>query len=169
MTHPVAEPLTEHRTLVLGRTFEVPVTRVYAAVSEPLERALIGTLGDDHVVLIDESDFRIGGRDLFRFGPRRAPAFTAEALFHQIVPQSLIVSTEIVHAGEICISVELVSLALTDRGGETDLKLTAQVLSLSGNESLTDAASYRHQAFIEGLARHLGTPGHDRRRPVSRR
>jgi len=163
------QPVTQHGTIVLGGTFEVPAARLYAAISDPLERALIGTLGDDHVMLIDESDLRVGGRDFYRFGLKGAPAFRAEAIFHQVVPQSLIVATEIVHSGEICIAVDLVSLVLEEHAGATDLRLTAQSLSLCPDEDLVDAAGARHQAFIDALARHLGTPGRDRRRPLSRR
>lgn len=162
-------PPAQYGTLVLGGRFEVPAARLYAAVSDPLERALVGALGDDQVMLLDESDFRVGGRDFYRFGLKGAPAFRAEVIFHQIVPRSLIVATEIVHTGELCVSIELVSLVLVEQSGATELKLTAQTLSLCGDEDLADAAGSRHQAFIEALSRHLGSPTRDQRRPFSRR
>ena len=168
----IPDPLSsmpQHGTLVLRGSFAVPAERLYVAVSDPLERALVGTLGDDHVMLIDESDFRIGGRDFYRFGLRGAPAFRAEAIFHQIVPRSLIVATEIVHSGGICISVELVTLVLSERAAESDLRLTAQVLSLCADEDLADAASARHQAFIAALGRHLGAASRDQHHPFPRR
>lgn len=169
MTTLPPRPVAQHGTLVLGGSFEVPAARLYAAISDPLERALIGTLGNDHVMLIDESDFRVGGKDYYRFGLKGAPAFRAEAIFHQIVPQSLIVATEIVRTGEIYVSIELVSLVLAERVGATDLKLTSQTLTLCDDEDLADAASARHQAFIDALTRHLGTPTLDQHRPFSRR
>jgi uncharacterized protein YndB with AHSA1/START domain len=169
MTPDTPSSAPQHGTLVLRGSFEVPAERLYAAVSDPLERALVGTLGGDHVMLIDESDFRVGGRDFYRFGLKGAPAFRAEAIFHRIVPRSLIVATEIVHSGGICISIELVTLVLSEQGTASDLKLTAQVLSLCADEDLADAASARHQAFIEALGRHLGTANRDGQRPFSRR
>ena len=169
MIAPVSHVAAQHGTLVLGGSFEVPAARLYAALSEPLERALVGTLSDEHVVLIDESDFRVGGRDFYRFGLKGAPAFRAETIFHRIVPQALIVATEIVHTGETCVSIELVSIAIFERAGATALRLTAQVLSLCADEDLADAASTRHPALIEALTRHLGAPARDQRRPFSRR
>ncbi|MGE0770054.1 MAG: SRPBCC domain-containing protein [Hyphomicrobiaceae bacterium] len=158
----------QHGTLVLVTSFAVPVARVYAAVSEPLERARIGILGDELVTLIDESDFRVGGRNVYRFGPKGSPDFRAETLFHRIVAPSLIVATEIVHAGEACVSIDLVSLAFSERAGETDLKLTAQVLSL-GPDDVTDVAGARHQAFIDALGRYLGAPARGQRHSSTRR
>jgi uncharacterized protein YndB with AHSA1/START domain len=155
MTLDLPNPTPQHGTLVLGGRFGVPPERLYAAISDPLERALVGTLGSEHVMLIDESDFRIGGREFYRFGLKGAPAFRAEAIFHQIVAPSLIVATEIVHSGSICVSVELVTLVLAERAHTTDLRLTAQILSLCADEDLGDAASARHQAFIDALERHL--------------
>lgn len=169
MTASAPRPAPQHSTLVLGSTFEVPPVRLYAAISDPLERALIGTLGDGHVTLIDESDFRVGGRDYYRFGLKGAPAFRTEAIFHQIVPQTLIVATEIVHSGEMCIAIELVSLVFEERAGATDLKLTAQSLALCPDDDLIDAASGRHRSFIDALGRHLGTHGREQRRPFSRK
>ena len=169
MPSPPPDSAAQHGTLVLGCRFDVPPARLYAAISDPLERALVGTLGDAQIRLLDESDFRVGGRDFFRFGLKGAPAFRAEAIFHRIVPQALIVSTEIVHTGETCVSVELVSLTLAGRGDATHLKLTTQFLSLGADEDLADAASSRHQALLDALTRHLGTPPRDRGRAFSRR
>jgi uncharacterized protein YndB with AHSA1/START domain len=169
MTSDLPSPVPQHGTLVLGGSFEVPADRLYAAVSDPLERALVGTLGGDHVMLIDESDFRIGGREFYRFGLKGAPALSAKAIFHQIVPRSLVVATEIVHSGNICVSFELVTLVLAERDRVTDLTLTAQSLSLCADDDLSDAASARHQAFIEALGRHLGVFSRDQSYPFPRR
>jgi len=170
MTDRAPFPRRHHGTIVLGRTLEVPVARVYAALSDPLERARMGAAGDRHVLVVEESDFRIGGRDVYRFGPKGAPLLRAEVVYHQIVPGSLIVATEIVHAEDICVSVTLVTVDLREHhDDDTDVKLTAQLLALSDDEDLVDTSNGRHQDFIDNLARHLGVTGRDRGRPISRR
>ncbi len=159
----------EHRTIVLGGTFEVPAPRLYAALTEPLERARMGASGDRYARIIDETDFRVGGRDAFRFGLKGRPRLQGEAVYHQIVPSALIVSTEIVHAGETCVSIELVTLQLSARDLETDVKLTVQLLSLADDEDLVDEAGARHSALLDDLGRTFGTSRRDRGRPFSRR
>ncbi|MEZ5815778.1 MAG: SRPBCC domain-containing protein [Hyphomicrobiaceae bacterium] len=169
MTNPPRQHTAEHRTVVLGRTLNGSLDRIYAAVSEPLERARIGAAGDGCVLLLDESDFRVGGRDAFRFGPKGNPRFHGEAIYHQIVPRALVVATEVVHAGDHCVSVTLTTLALLRKGEDTDLKLTAQVLALCDDPDLIDEAGARHQAWIETLAEHFGAAPEKRRRPFLRR
>jgi uncharacterized protein YndB with AHSA1/START domain len=169
MTQLASKPALEHRTIVLGRTFAVPIERVYAALTDPLERARMGASSDRYALIIDAADHRVGGRDCFRFGLKGQPRLRGEAIYHRIEPPTAIIATEIVHADEICVSVSLVTLALGRRGAETDVKLTVQLLSLTDDEDLADEAGARHAALLEDLARHLGTPSRDRRRPFSRR
>ncbi len=169
MTDGASKTAAEHRTIVLGRNLEVPIGRVYDALTDPLERARMGASGDRYALIIDEADHRVGGRDCFRFGLKGQPRLRGEAIYHLIAPPSLIVTTEIIHADALCVSVSLVTIDLRQRGLETDVKLTAQLLSLADDEDMVDEAGARHSALLDDLARHLGTPGRDRRRSFSRR
>ena len=169
MTDRASKPSTEHRTLVLGRTFDVPIARVYGALTEPLERARLGAAGDVFALVLDESDVRIGGRDCFRFGPKGNPRLRGETVYHWIEAPRLIVATETIYAEATCVSIAMVTHELREHAGATDLKITVQHLSLIDDEDLIDEAGARHPALIDNLARHLGTPGRDQRRPFSRR
>jgi uncharacterized protein YndB with AHSA1/START domain len=169
MTDQAIKPTAEHRTLVLGRTFEVPIQRVYGALTDPLERARLGAAGDRFALILDESDVRIGGRDCFRFGPKGDPRLRGETVYHWIAAPLLIVATETVYAEATCVSVAMVTCELREHRAATDLKMTVQLLALTDDEDLADEAGARHPALIDNLARHLGTPGRDQQRTFSRR
>jgi uncharacterized protein YndB with AHSA1/START domain len=169
MTEPAIMQTAEHRTLVLGRTFEVPIQRVYSALTDPLERARLGASGDNFALILDASDVRIGGRDCFRFGLRGEPRLRGETVYHWIAVPSLIVATETIYAEATCVSVAMVTHELREHRDATDLKMTVQLLALTDDEDLADEAGARHTALIDNLARHLGTPGRDQQRTFSRR
>jgi uncharacterized protein YndB with AHSA1/START domain len=144
-----------HSTMVLGRAFDATVARLYAALSDPAERALVGAAGDATVVVLDEADFRVGGREAFRFGSRINPRFRGQSLYHDIVPERRIVSTDMVYEREQLLSITVATLELEGEGCRTRVKLTAQIAWLDGADAL-DEPTLRYDTLLANLERHVG-------------
>jgi uncharacterized protein YndB with AHSA1/START domain len=74
----------QHPTIVLERTYPAPLERVFPEFADPVARARWSPPSND-VLIYDQTDFRAGGRDLFRCGPQNDPKFRGEVLYHLIV------------------------------------------------------------------------------------
>ncbi|HEY6719884.1 MAG TPA: SRPBCC domain-containing protein, partial [Reyranella sp.] len=80
----------QHGTIRLERRYKAPPARVFAAWAEPKARAKWDVPG--RWVIAEQSfDFREGGRELKRFGPKDDPRFVTDTLYLDIVPQRRIV------------------------------------------------------------------------------
>jgi uncharacterized protein YndB with AHSA1/START domain len=63
-----------HATITLERTLRAPPARVFAAWANADERRRWDHPGAGWVVAEHQQEFRVGGRELTRFGPRAIPA-----------------------------------------------------------------------------------------------
>jgi uncharacterized protein YndB with AHSA1/START domain len=151
----MGDPLTQHSTLVQARSFEAPAARVFRAVSDPIERMRIYAAGAELTVAFEQLDLRVGGRDVFRFGRGNSLRFRGESIYHDIVPERRIVSSDIVSEGDVRLWVAATTLELTPMGPRTQLKLTAQVVWLDGADAV-EGSDACYAALLAGLDRHLG-------------
>ncbi len=62
-----------HETVIIERTGDAPVARVYAAYVDPIARAKWGVPSDTAVLLYDTTSFKVGGYDRFQCGDRKRP------------------------------------------------------------------------------------------------
>jgi uncharacterized protein YndB with AHSA1/START domain len=152
---------TEHRTVVLGASVVAPTERVYAALTDPLERQLLGAAGDIGVLLLDASDVRVGGEDVLRFGPRGDPCFEVSARYLDLVPGRRIVTSDVISHAARPIVVSMTTIEIAPGGTATRVRLTSQRLNLGGDLADTPAIS-PYEILMDCLARYLGMP--DRRR-----
>ena len=146
---------SHHSTIVLARSFELAVERVYAAIADPAERRIVWGAGDAMRLLFDEADFHIGGRDIYRFGLPGAPRFRGQSIYHDIVPACRIVSTDTVWEGATLISTALTTIELDSPGHGTQLKITSQLVWLDDGDEAAGADA-RLSTLLDNLARHLG-------------
>ena len=80
----------QHGTIRLERRYKAAPARVFAAWAEPRARAKWDVPG--RWVIAEQSfDFREGGRERKRFGPRDDPRLVADTLYLDIVPDRRIV------------------------------------------------------------------------------
>ena len=75
----------QHGTIRLERRYKAPPARVFAAWAEPQARAKWDVPGR-WVIAEQTFDFREGGRELKRFGPKGDPHLVADTLYLDIVP-----------------------------------------------------------------------------------
>lgn len=145
---------THHSTMVLGHTFNAPVGRVFTAFSDPVERGRWCARGAVASVVFDELDFRIGGRDVFRFGQNSILQFQGQALYHDIVAERRIVSTETIDLRQTRLSVAVITVEFEPIGTCTKFRLTRQSVSFDGAEMLEDM-NIIYETLIDRLTRHF--------------
>jgi uncharacterized protein YndB with AHSA1/START domain len=64
----------QHATITLERSYSAPLERVFSEFANPVARARWSAPSDD-VLIYDEANFRVGGADVFRCGPRAIQNF----------------------------------------------------------------------------------------------
>src|ERR1700716_3408514 len=87
----------QHATITLERIYRAPLDRVFSEFADPGARARWCPPSND-VLIYDRTDFRAGGRDIFRCGPKDDPKVRGETFYHLIVPNKLVVSSETLDA-----------------------------------------------------------------------
>ena len=143
----------QHATITLERTYRAPLERVFSEFADPVARARWSPPSND-VLIYDQTDYREGGRDLFRCGPENDPKFRGETLYHLIVPNRRVVSSETVDVNGQRLAVSLNTLDLEASGESTNLKLTVQMVSLAG-AGMIEGYESGNKSALENLARHL--------------
>jgi uncharacterized protein YndB with AHSA1/START domain len=83
--------MTLHANLVFERDVPAPIEQVFAAFADPALRSEWGAPSETAVIIYDEADFREGGQDRFRCGPKansRAVAAAAQSCYGLCKPRS---------------------------------------------------------------------------------
>jgi uncharacterized protein YndB with AHSA1/START domain len=82
-----------HATFTLERSYPARLEQVFSEFADPAARARWSAPSDDELIY-DEADFRIGGKDVFRCGPRGDPKFRGETRYLILIPNSRVVTSE---------------------------------------------------------------------------
>jgi uncharacterized protein YndB with AHSA1/START domain len=147
------EQNVQHATMTLERTYRAPLERVFSEFADPVVRARWSPPSND-ALIYDEADFRVGGRDVFRCGPRNDLRFRGETSYQVIVPNKCVISSETLDTDGRRIAVSLTTLDLEDSGAGVKLKLTVQIASLAGTGMFKEFES-GYKSALENLDRHL--------------
>ncbi len=124
----------QHGTIRLERRYKAPPARVFAAWAEPQARAKWDVPGR-WVIAEQTFDFREGGRELKRFGPKGDPHLVADTRYLDIVPPSRIVFSYSMTGGGTPISVSLTTIEIFAEDKGTHLLLTEQIVFLDGRDN----------------------------------
>ena len=149
----MSENSKHHATIVLERDYEATPSRVFAEFANPAVRAQWSAPSGDELIY-DETAFMVGGRDVFRCGPKGAPKFQGETTYHLIVPGRCVISSEVVEADGQHLAVSLNTLELEEAAGGSKLKLTVQIVSSVG-EGMVKGFESGNRSALEGLATRL--------------
>src|SRR5579871_6811878 len=114
---------TDHGTVVVERTLNVPVSRAYGAFADAKQRASWGAPSDSAVFPYDETDFRVGGRDLARCGAKEDPRFRVEARYFDIMYERRVVWTETIREIDKLLAVNITTLEFQPDGSRTRVKV----------------------------------------------
>lgn len=140
-----------HETVVIERTFDAPVARVYAAYVDPVARAKWGVPSDTAVLLYDTTNFQVGGCDRFRCGARSDPKYHGEVRYLHIESERQIIYVETIDADGSRLSASLNTIEFDSAGQKTNLKLTVQVAAIGGADMIA-GTRFGHSAALTKLA-----------------
>jgi uncharacterized protein YndB with AHSA1/START domain len=143
-----------HASFVLERRYDASPARVFAAWAQPAAKASWFACHDDWGPSEHELDFRVGGREVNRTGPRGGPVHAYEACYRDIVPDRRIVYTYEMHLDDTRLSVSLATVELVPEGGGTRLVFTEQGAFLDGH-ALPAEREEGTRALLDALGRTL--------------
>lgn len=132
----MSEPSVTHATIVLERIYDASPARVFKALADPQARMRWGAPSKDVELVYDKADFRVGGLDVSRCGPRGKLIYRVETRYMDIEPEYRIVSTEVVSEGGNRLSVSLITVELQAIGRSTRLMLTDQIAAFGGKDMI---------------------------------
>jgi uncharacterized protein YndB with AHSA1/START domain len=142
-----------HATFTLERSYPAPLEQVFSEFADPAARARWSAPSDDELIY-DEADFRIGGKDVFRCGPRGDPKFRGETRYLVLIPNSRVVTSETLDTDGQRLAVSLTTLDFESTGEATALTVTVQMVSFVGPGMIQGFESGNKSA-LENLSRHL--------------
>jgi uncharacterized protein YndB with AHSA1/START domain len=145
----------EHATIQLQESYSAAPERVFAEFADPAARARWSAPSND-ALIYDEADFRIGGRDVFRCGPKGDPKFRGETQYLDIVPNERVVSSETVEMGGRRLAVALTTLTFEPAADGTRLTVTLQIVSFVGSDMIRGYESGNKSA-LRNLSVHLNS------------
>lgn len=118
----------EHGSFTIERYFEAPVSRVYGAWTTSENKLQWFFCAPDWEPPVHDFDFRIGGRETNRTGPKGGQLHLYDARYEDIVPDSRIVLAYTMTLGELRISSSLLTLEFYPEGSGTRFFLTEQMV-----------------------------------------
>jgi len=143
----MAQQRTHHATLVIQRRFDAAPERVFHFWADPVRRGSWDFPGEGWTAEQVESDFRVGGRKLSRFGPPGGTPYVEDLRYEDIVPDQRIVFAYTISLGEARLTASLATIEFAPDGGGTGLKLTEQMAILDGQ----DTSDLRRAGWTEAL------------------
>jgi uncharacterized protein YndB with AHSA1/START domain len=143
----------QHATIKLKHSYSAPLQRVFSEFADPVARARWSAPSKDELIY-DEADFQLGGKDVFRCGPRGNPKFRGETRYLDIVPNARVVSSETVDADGQRLAVALTTLDFEPIENGTNLTVTIQMVSFVGTDMIHSYES-GNQSALKNLSQHL--------------
>lgn len=147
------ERSVKHDTIVLERTYNASPARVFAAWADPSARERWDVPGDGWELAEFESDFRVGGREFSRFGPKGDPRYWSEGRYLDIVQDRRIVSAGTMHNDQTRTSITVATVELLPDGHGTRLILTDQSAFIGGEDPA--AREQGHGTVLANLTAYL--------------
>lgn len=125
-----------HRTAAMERTYTASPARTFHAWADPDKRRLWGSPSDEVELRNDAADFRPGGEDIQTCLVGGEPVATVIGRYHDIVPDSRIIYTEVISDPGGLLGMSLVSAEFIPSGTGTRLVLTLQTVAVDGSDLL---------------------------------
>ena len=128
----MSERSVTHNTFTIERTYDAPVARVFAAFADWKAKTMWFVGPEEWIQTEAHMDFRVGGREVNKGGPKGGPIHSFDARYYDIVPDQRIVYAYEMYMDDMRISVSVATIEIKAEGGRTRLKLTEQGAFLDG-------------------------------------
>jgi uncharacterized protein YndB with AHSA1/START domain len=146
-----------HATFVIERRYDASPETVFGAWADAKAKSAWFAGPEDWGPNEHRLDFRVGGREFSRGGPKGGPAHTYDALYLDIVPNERIIYAYDMHLDEQRISASLATVELRAAGKGTRLVFTEQGAFLDGFDNVADR-EHGTGVLLDGLGRALAQP-----------
>jgi uncharacterized protein YndB with AHSA1/START domain len=143
----------QHATITLQHSYSAPLELVFSEFADPVARAHWSAPSKDALVY-DEADFQVGGKDMFRCGPKGDLKFRGETRYLDIVPNARVVSSETVAVDGQRLAAALTTLDFEPTKDGTLLAVTIQAVSFVGPDMIRSYESGNRSA-LNNLDLHL--------------
>jgi len=150
----VTQLSTTHATFMIERRYPASPARVFAAWSRPDFKLSWFFCHPDWRVEDYGLDFRVGGREWLKTGPRRGPVHAYDACYHDIVAERRLIYSYEMHVGDQRLSVSLVTVEFEGRDGGTRMTFTEQGAYLEGRDGPAER-EHGTRVGLDNLATHL--------------
>ena len=147
----------QHATIKLEHSYSAPLERVFSEFADPVARARWSAPSND-ALIYDEADFRVGGKDVFRCGPKGDAKFRGETRYLHIVPNARVVSSETVDMDGQRLAVALTTLNFEPTEDGTNLTVTVQMVSFAGPDMI-DGYESGNESALKNLSQYLSNSG----------
>lgn len=147
----MTERSVTHATFVIEREYDAAPARVFAAWSTSAAKTRWFKGPEEWDQFEHTLDFRVGGRETNRGGPKGGPVHAYDARYQDIVTNQRIIFSYDMHLDDKRISVSLATVELQPAGKGTRLIFTEQAAFLDGYD---DAGS--RERGTQGLLDALG-------------
>lgn len=130
---------SSHATFVIDRVYDAAPARVFAAWSSIEEKSRWNSCHSEWETVEQTMDFRVGGKETIRVGPKGGTLHSFEAVYHDIVPGERIIYSYKMHLDDRLISVSLATIEFKPEGSKTRLIFTEQAAFLDDYEDSSGA------------------------------
>lgn len=130
---------TNHATFSIERIYDAAPVRVFAAWASAEEKAKWNACHTEWVAFEQAMDFRVGGKEVNRVGPKGGTLHSFEAVYHDIVPNERIIYSYKMHLDDRLISVSLATVEFKPEKSKTRLVFTEQAIFVDGYEDSSGA------------------------------
>ena len=137
----------------LEHAYSAPLERVFSEFADPVARTRWSAPSND-ALIYDETDFRVGGKDVFRCGPKGDPKFRGETHYLHIVSNAQVISSETVDMDGQRLAVALTTLDFERTEDGTNLTVTVQMVSFVG-PGMIHGYETGNKSALENLSQHL--------------
>jgi uncharacterized protein YndB with AHSA1/START domain len=144
----------QHATLEFEQDIAATPHAVFSAYADVGQRIGWGTPSDTAALIYDAADFREGGTDRFRCGPKDDPSIDGTTQYLAIAENRHIVSLETLATTGQTLAVALNTIMFLAAASGTRLVVTVQVASFAG-KGMIEGYEQGHRTCLANLASFL--------------
>jgi uncharacterized protein YndB with AHSA1/START domain len=130
----MSERSVNHSTIIIERSYDASPSRVFAAWSDPEALLRWGSPGEGWESAFDRFEFKVGGVELSRFGPKGGDTYFNETRYLDIVPDQRIVSAGSMTSDGKRIFAGLLTVEFAAVGQGCRMVMTEQGVFLDGHD-----------------------------------